>query len=174
MRLLMFVGLLVCFKHCEEYGKTNQVKQKFRQTFCIQLTSVVHFLIFIGLYSSVLIQTAEIPHRIPVTVATLGGSLTLACPVSADDAGLFYWYKLRFGYMVQTIAGGSLYKLSLRGPFKNSRFTVTPGDDLNFLHIKNISKEDEATYFCQSGAAYDMRVNNATVLVVNGKVCLFQ
>lgn len=73
--------------------------------------------------------------------------------------------------MFQTVAGGTFDKISLRGQFVNSRFTVTKVDTLYFLNITNISKEDEATYFCQTGTAYTMNLMNGTLLAVNGKVC---
>ncbi|XP_073343174.1 uncharacterized protein [Pagrus major] len=112
-------------------------------------------------------HTVDIPPQIPPTVAELGANLTLTCPVSGQESGLFYWYKMKFGYMVQTVAAGSLYKISLLGQFNTSRFTLTQADDLYFLKITNVTKEDEATYLCQSGAAYTMRFTQGTVLVVN-------
>ena len=75
--------------------------------------------------------------------------------------------------MVQNVAAGSSYKISLQGQFKNSRFNLTKDDSLHFLHITNVSKEDEATYICQSGAAYVMKFTDGTVLVVNGKYVNF-
>lgn len=127
-------------------------------------------LILFFLFSSA--QTRDILDQIPLTVANVGDNFTMTCPLSGDDAGLFYWYKQKFGYMVQTVAVGTLYTLSLQGLFNNSRFTVAKVDALYFLNITNVCKEDEATYFCQAGAVYEIKFTNATVLVVNGKVCI--
>ncbi|XP_041800318.1 uncharacterized protein LOC121611714 isoform X2 [Chelmon rostratus] len=114
-----------------------------------------------------LIQTTNPPHQIALTVAELGDNSTLTCPVPDDDAGFFYWYKLKFGYMVQTVAGGALSKISLKGQFNNARFTLTKMNDVYVLNIQNVSKGDEATYFCQGGTAYVLEFMNGTVLAVN-------
>ncbi|XP_062282214.1 novel immune-type receptor 13, partial [Scomber scombrus] len=113
-----------------------------------------------------LIQTTEIPQQISLTVAELGDNLTLTCPIFEEEAGLFYWYKQSFGYMFQTIAMGSFGKIPLKTPFNDSRFNVTKGNTHYFLNIRNVSKEDEATYFCQAGSAYVMNFINGTHLAV--------
>ncbi|XP_045885947.1 uncharacterized protein LOC123957297 [Micropterus dolomieu] len=112
-------------------------------------------------------QTRDVPDQIPLTVVKRGDNVTLTCPVIDDKAGLFYWYKLKFGYMVQTVAAGTFKKLKLEGQFDKSRFTVTRGNAQYFLHIKNVTKEDEATYFCQEGSAYKMENINGSLLAVN-------
>ncbi|XP_076595893.1 uncharacterized protein LOC143326230 [Chaetodon auriga] len=114
-----------------------------------------------------LTQSTDVLQQLPLTVAELGDNLTLTCPAPDDKTGFFYWYKLNFGYMVQTVAGGALSKISLQGQFNNTRFTVTNVNTVYTLNIKNVSKEDEATYFCQGGTAYVMKFMNATVLAVN-------
>ncbi|TKS72084.1 Ig kappa chain V-V region HP 91A3 [Collichthys lucidus] len=115
---------------------------------------------------SALPQTKGIPQKIPLIVGKPGDNLTLTCPISGDEAGLFYWYKKMFGYMIETVAVGTLYTLSLQGQFDNPRFNVTKSGGMYFLNIKNVSHEDEGTYFCQSGAAYSMTFTNGTVLTV--------
>ncbi|TKS72096.1 Ig kappa chain V-V region HP 91A3 [Collichthys lucidus] len=117
---------------------------------------------------SALPQTKGIPQKIPLIVGKPGDNLTLTCPISGDEAGLFYWYKKMFGYMIETVAVGTLYTLSLQGQFDNPRFNVTKSGGMYFLNIKNVSHEDEGTYFCQSGAAYSMTFTNGTVLTVKG------
>ncbi|XP_076595890.1 signal-regulatory protein beta-2-like [Chaetodon auriga] len=112
-------------------------------------------------------QTTDISPQMPLTVAELGANVTLTCQISGDDSGLFYWYKMNFGYMVQTVAGGALPKISPQGQFNNARFTVTNVNTVYTLNIKNVSKEDEATYFCQGGTVYVLKFLNATVLAVN-------
>ncbi|XP_039669008.1 uncharacterized protein LOC120566551 [Perca fluviatilis] len=114
-----------------------------------------------------LIQTAEVPHQISLTVIELGDSLSLTCSVSGIEAGLFYWYKLKFGHMVQTVEAGTFDKITLQEPFTNSRFTVTTVNNWHVLNITNVSKEDEATYLCQAGSAYGIQFINGTLLAVN-------
>ncbi|CAK6964725.1 uncharacterized protein LOC128362797 [Scomber scombrus] len=121
---------------------------------------------FILLSTASLIQTAEVPQQISLTVAELGDNLTLTCPIFEEEAGLFYWYELSFGYMFQTIAMGSFGKMTLKTPFNDSRFKITSGNTHYFLSIRNVSKEDEATYFCQAGSAYVMNFINGTHLAV--------
>ncbi|XP_041800619.1 uncharacterized protein LOC121611949 [Chelmon rostratus] len=122
---------------------------------------------FILLSTLCLSQTTNVPHQIALTVAELGDNLTLTCPVPNDNSGFFYWYKLKFGYMVQTVAGGTLPKISLQGQFNNARFTLTKMNDMYVLNILNVSKGDEATYFCQGGTVYVLEFMNGTVLAVN-------
>ncbi|XP_029297571.1 uncharacterized protein LOC115014686 [Cottoperca gobio] len=114
-----------------------------------------------------LIQTAEVPHQISSTVVELGDNLTLSCSFSENEAGLFYWYKIKFGYMVQTVASGTLKSIKLQGQFDNSRFEVTNLNAQYVLNIRNVNKEDEATYFCLAGSAYIMKLINGTLLAVN-------
>ncbi|KAI9541489.1 hypothetical protein NQZ68_028989 [Dissostichus eleginoides] len=122
-------------------------------------------LIFLSALS--LIQTAQDSHQISLTVVELGGNLGLACSTVENEAGLFYWYKLKFGYMVETVAAGTLANITLQGEFKNSRLTVKKLNAQFVLNIRNVTKEDEGTYFCQSGTAYTMELVNSTLLVVN-------
>lgn len=117
-------------------------------------------------------QTGGVPHQIPVTVANLGDNLTLTCPISGDRAGLFYWYKLKFGHMFQVVAKGTHGKLSLQEEFNSPRFTVKKGDAVYFLNITDVHKEDEGTYFCQAGSVYEFKFTNGTVLAVRGKAQL--
>ncbi|XP_059201448.1 signal-regulatory protein beta-2-like [Centropristis striata] len=122
-------------------------------------------LIFLSTMS--LIQASEFPHQLPLTVVELGKTLTLSCSVSGNEAGLFYWYKLQFGYMVQVVAAGSFTKIQLEGQFNNPRFSIQKNNAQYVLNIRNISKEDEATYYCQGGSAYVMKFINGTLLAVN-------
>nr|XP_033949414.1 uncharacterized protein LOC117454334 [Pseudochaenichthys georgianus] len=113
-----------------------------------------------------LIQTAEDSHQISLTVVEVGDDLVLACSTVENEAGLFYWYKLKFGYMVETVAAGTLAEISLPGEFQNSRLTVKKRNAQFVLNFRNVTKEDEATYFCQSGTAYTMELVNSTLLFV--------
>ncbi|XP_039866185.1 uncharacterized protein LOC120720521 isoform X2 [Simochromis diagramma] len=107
----------------------------------------------------------EVPQQISVTVAKLGDNVTLTCVVF--ERGLSYWYKLNYGYMVQTVTTGTNEKISLNGQFNNSRFNATKVGNVLSLTIRNVSKEDEATYFCQTGSSQSMTFKNGTIVAVN-------
>lgn len=125
---------------------------------------------FVYLSFLVLIQTQEVLYPIPVTVAEPGHIVTLTCQIPEGEIMLLYWYRLNFVYMVQIAAAGTFDRISPKGQFDNSEFTVTKVGAHYFLNIRNFSKEDEDTYFCQAGSAYTMKIINGTILVVNGKV----
>lgn len=72
--------------------------------------------------------------------------------------------------MLETVAEGNYDKIELQEQFR-SRFSVTKRNAQQVLDIRNVSKEDEATYFCQAGSAFLMKFFNGTYLAVNGKVC---
>uniref|UniRef100_UPI003AACBEFE uncharacterized protein n=1 Tax=Centroberyx gerrardi TaxID=166262 RepID=UPI003AACBEFE len=114
-----------------------------------------------------LIQTVEVPDLMPLTVVQLGENVTLRCPVSDEDGQFFYWYKQPLGYMVQLVAVHTPGKVAFEGQFKNPRFTGEKRDAEYYLTIRNVSKEDEATYFCQGGTAYRRNNFNGTFLSVN-------
>lgn len=114
-------------------------------------------------------QTAEIPQQIVLTVVEVGGNVTLHCPVLEKDGKFFQWYKQPLGYMVQTIATGSFKLHRLSKYFDNNRFNITECTDRYALTIRNITKEDEATYFCQNGTAYLQSFAAGFYLVVKGK-----
>nr|XP_046261716.1 uncharacterized protein LOC124067952 isoform X2 [Scatophagus argus] len=118
------------------------------------------------IFLSMLSQTIGIPDQIPLTVAEPGENFTLTCPGPEDRTGMFYWFKLKFGYVVQTVASGSFYKVELQGQFNTSRFTVQKRDGVFVLYIKNVSKEDEATYICQAGATYVMKFTHQMFFAV--------
>uniref|UniRef100_A0A3P9PGB1 Ig-like domain-containing protein n=1 Tax=Poecilia reticulata TaxID=8081 RepID=A0A3P9PGB1_POERE len=108
-----------------------------------------------------------VPEKIPLTEAEIGQTVILTCNVPGFDNGLFFWYKINYGHMVQTVAGGRFDKVEPDQHFPNSSFQIKKVEDTHFLTIKNVSKEDEATYFCQAGSAYKMTFVNGTNLVVN-------
>uniref|UniRef100_A0A3P9CML1 Ig-like domain-containing protein n=1 Tax=Maylandia zebra TaxID=106582 RepID=A0A3P9CML1_9CICH len=112
-------------------------------------------------------RPAEIPQQISVTVAKPGDNVTLTCALS--NTKLFYWFKLNFGYMIQTVTTGTYEKISLNGQFNNSRFNATKVGNVLSLTIRNVSKEDEATYFCQTGSSDNFSFINGTIVAVNGK-----
>ncbi|XP_074505727.1 immunoglobulin kappa light chain-like [Sebastes fasciatus] len=125
--------------------------------------------IFICLFSSDLIQTAEVSHQIPTTVVEVGVNVTLHCPVSKKDGHFFYWYKQPLGFMIQTVVTGTFTQPKLDTQFNNQHFKVTAGKNQYNLTITNVSKEDEATYFCHTGTAYSQSFVNGIYLAVNDR-----
>ncbi|XP_061580837.1 uncharacterized protein LOC133446779 [Cololabis saira] len=113
------------------------------------------------------IRTLKVPHQTSLTETKLGDNVTLSCRPSDSERSLFYWYKMNFGHMIQRVLMGSFNKLTLEAQFQNSRYDVKKVGNGYALEIKNVSKDDEATYFCQVGAAYTMEFINVTFLAVN-------
>ncbi|KAF7660986.1 hypothetical protein LDENG_00271140 [Lucifuga dentata] len=114
-----------------------------------------------------LIQSTEVPQLIALTVAKVGDDVTLQCNVSTNEVKFFYWYKQSFGHVVQTVVSATIGKIAPTGQFNNSRFTVTNNAAYYYLTIRNVIKEDEATYFCLAGTAYTMKFTSSTFLAVN-------
>ena len=115
-----------------------------------------------------MIQTAEVPHLIPLILVEPGDNVTFRCPFSDNDK-FFTWYKQPLGHMGQAVASGLVGKITVSEQFRESRFTFTREDAQYSLIIRNVSKEDEATYFCHNGASYSQTFVNGTFLAVNGK-----
>ncbi|XP_019113986.2 uncharacterized protein LOC104934722 [Larimichthys crocea] len=113
-----------------------------------------------------LIQPAEVPHYLSLTVAELGGNVTLQCPVPKEEGKFFHWYKQSVGHMVQRVAAVILGSMTVSEPI-NPRFTIIKAGRQYRLTIRNVSKEDEATYFCQHGVAYSQSFVNGIFLAVN-------
>lgn len=129
------------------------------------------------LSSSALIQAAEVPHLISLTVAEVGDNFTFMCQFPTKK--YIFFYKQSLGHMIQSVAAVVANKIKVSEEFKDSRFTVTEEANQYFLSIRNISKEDEATYYCLSGAKYSEALVNGTFLAVNGKLyfqclCLYE
>ncbi|XP_061895645.1 uncharacterized protein LOC133644907 [Entelurus aequoreus] len=105
---------------------------------------------------------------VPITLSLVevGVNVTLACPRHDDRGDIFYWYKMKFGSMVQTIVEGYFGEMSLRGPFKDGRFVSARTGDMYVLNITNVHKDDEAMYTCQAGTSYNMVFTGGTHLVV--------
>ncbi|XP_034398850.1 uncharacterized protein LOC117737202 [Cyclopterus lumpus] len=114
-----------------------------------------------------LIQTAEVPQQVSLTLVELGGNVTLWCPVFRE--GYFYWYKQTLGHMIQTVARVTFTGQKLSLQLNNTRFKVTGGKTRYSLTIRNITKEDEATYFCFIGTAYGQSFVNVTFLAVKDR-----
>uniref|UniRef100_A0A668RZQ5 Ig-like domain-containing protein n=1 Tax=Oreochromis aureus TaxID=47969 RepID=A0A668RZQ5_OREAU len=120
--------------------------------------------------SLALIQSAEAACQILFKEVEVGGNVTLYCSVTEKEGKFVHWFKQSPGYIIQTVATGSYTKQTLSEEFNNGRFTVSEGQALYFLTIRNVHKEDEATYFCQYGSAYSQTFNTSVYLAVNVSV----
>ncbi|KAF3694134.1 Ig kappa chain V-V region HP R16.7 [Channa argus] len=115
-------------------------------------------------------ETAEDSHLISLTVVGIGDDVTFQCSGSESDSKFFYLNKQPVGHLFQTVVALVLNKVRVSEQFKNSRFTVTQEKTQLFVTIKNVTKEDEATYFCQKGGTFSQMSYNGTFLAVNGSV----
>ncbi|XP_029918558.1 uncharacterized protein LOC115367006 [Myripristis murdjan] len=114
-----------------------------------------------------LVQTLEVPHPMPLVVVRLGHNVTLSCPLPQEEVRFAFWYKQSVGRMVQTVAVQTLDTPTFDEEFNNPRFSIGKSDSEFNLIIRNVIREDEATYFCQGGTAYKMFNLNGTYLRVN-------
>ncbi|XP_077465869.1 uncharacterized protein LOC144082518 [Stigmatopora argus] len=106
------------------------------------------------------------PKAVAMVTAEMGANVTLLCPHGDRMGEIFYWYKMKAGHSIETIAQGYFGDLSLRDGFKDGKFSGGRGGDVYFLNITRVSKEDEATYTCQAGTSYNMRFIDSTHLLV--------
>ncbi|XP_023184677.1 uncharacterized protein LOC111607066 [Xiphophorus maculatus] len=131
------------------------------------VTKIRKLTALILLTAATLSQTDEIPHQISLKLVDVGGTVSLHCPVTKTERKFFFWYRQPLGHMLQTVSTGSLTEQKLSEQFNNSRFNLKAGDSQYSLTIKNVRKEDEATYFCQSGTAYFQSFAAGMYLAVN-------
>ncbi|XP_071314390.1 uncharacterized protein [Trachinotus anak] len=120
--------------------------------------------VLVCLFSSALTQTAEVPHLISLTVVEVDDNVTFQCPVS-DKGGRLHWYKQPLGHMAEKVSDVIVGSITVSEKF--ARFTATKKEAQYLLTIRNVSKEDEATYFCHSGTGYLQTFSNGTFLAVN-------
>ncbi|KAL3973334.1 regulator of G-protein signaling [Sarotherodon galilaeus] len=111
-------------------------------------------------------KTTEVPQLISLTVADLGNNVTFGCEVSEKELKSLHWYKQPLGHLPQSVASVILDKITLTDAFKDSRFTLNK----DIFTIRNVSKEDEATYFCQKGTTYSQMFSSGTFLAVKGNI----
>uniref|UniRef100_A0AAQ4P342 Ig-like domain-containing protein n=1 Tax=Gasterosteus aculeatus aculeatus TaxID=481459 RepID=A0AAQ4P342_GASAC len=109
------------------------------------------------------IEAAEV-QQVSLTEAELGGNVTFQCSVSEEEKNVLYWYKQPLGCTIQTVATITFTKPTLRTQFNKPRFRVTQDS----LTIMNISKEDEATYFCFYGSQFSHSFGDGVFLAVKG------
>ncbi|CAI5652863.1 unnamed protein product [Oreochromis niloticus] len=123
--------------------------------------------VFILFFTPALILTADLLPPISLTAVEPGDNVTLVCNVSEMGIKNFYWHKQPLGHLVQTVAKVIRGQSTISEEFKDSRFTVIKKASQYFLTIRNVSKEDEAAYFCQTGTDYSPMFSGGTFLFVN-------
>uniref|UniRef100_A0A4W6FAF3 Ig-like domain-containing protein n=1 Tax=Lates calcarifer TaxID=8187 RepID=A0A4W6FAF3_LATCA len=124
---------------------------------------------YLGGRTFAMLQPISVSQQISLTVVEPGDNVTLICPVADIGGKFFNLYKQSLGRTMYKVAAGVLGAITVNEQFKDSRFTVTKDEAQYLLTIRNVSKEDEATYFCQNGTAYSQTFGSGTFLAVNGK-----
>ncbi|XP_034064056.1 uncharacterized protein LOC117541084 isoform X2 [Gymnodraco acuticeps] len=114
-----------------------------------------------------LIESAEDPHLISLAVVEVGGHFTYQCPVLEIEGKQLSLYKQSLGQMAQPVFNLILGKLTVTEPFLDTRFTATKNDTHYLFTIRNVRKEDEATYFCLTGWTYSLSFGFGIFLAVN-------
>lgn len=158
---LALVILLSKLCKCTSFACGNHYKYNF----VLNTTTLICIVSLLFLFPPA--QNEDAVQKIPLSVVKPGDNVTLTCQIPYVTG--VYFYKLKFGYLGQAVAVG-YDKVLLQGQFNTSRFTATKEDFLYRFVIRNVSKEDEATYLCQAGSAYKMSFTNGTVLIVDGNV----
>ncbi|XP_070818787.1 cell adhesion molecule CEACAM1-like, partial [Chaetodon trifascialis] len=125
--------------------------------------------VIVCLFSSDLIQSADVPQQTSLAVAELGGNVTLQFQASDDNAEFFHLYKQSLGYLVQSVVAEYYGKRTISEAFRDSRFTVIKKDSQYFFTIRNVSREDEATYLFQNGSVYSQSFSSGVFLAVNDR-----
>ncbi|XP_054648249.1 uncharacterized protein LOC129190000 [Dunckerocampus dactyliophorus] len=118
------------------------------------------------LLSTLALVEAYVLQPMSFAMVEVGVNVTLECPHFDHMRDIFYWYKMKFGSTIQTIAEGYFGEISLQSPFKYGRFASVSTGGMYILNITNVRKDDEAMYTCQAGTSYNMRFIGGTHLVV--------
>uniref|UniRef100_A0A8C5AY40 Uncharacterized LOC115552295 n=1 Tax=Gadus morhua TaxID=8049 RepID=A0A8C5AY40_GADMO len=105
-------------------------------------------LILFVLFYSGLIQAKESPPLVFVESAGLGDTVTLHCECGDTDSNYLYWYKQSPGCLPEMVASKLFESITLKPQIN---LTLTEGEVVCVFHliIQNVTKGDEANYFCQ-------------------------
>nr|XP_057933421.1 uncharacterized protein LOC131132125 [Doryrhamphus excisus] len=137
---------------------------EFRYLYFVFSTLSMYKLFFL-IFFTALVQAYDL-KPMSFVVVEVGVNVTLVCPHLHHMRDIFYWYKMKFGSMIQTVAAGYFGEVLLQSPFKYERFASALTGDRYILNITDVRKDDEAMYTCQAGTSYNMRFISGTHLVV--------
>uniref|UniRef100_A0A8C5CDG7 Uncharacterized LOC115552295 n=1 Tax=Gadus morhua TaxID=8049 RepID=A0A8C5CDG7_GADMO len=107
------------------------------------------FFAMIFLSTARLIQAQESPTLVFVESAGLGDTVTLHCESGNTVSSYLYWYKQSPGFFPEMVAL-KMFESITSEPHIN--LTLTEGEEgvcVFHLTIQNVTKGDEANYFCQ-------------------------
>uniref|UniRef100_A0A8C6UL21 Ig-like domain-containing protein n=1 Tax=Neogobius melanostomus TaxID=47308 RepID=A0A8C6UL21_9GOBI len=109
---------------------------------------------WIVLFLKKIIITFNLQDQIPVTVVQPGSNVTIKCSDSYDIKRIrINWYRQTPGHTMQFIA--EVYRKEvLSDSLKDKRFSLKILDNLHVMNIRNVTKEDEAIYYCQRRSEY--------------------
>ncbi|CAL8307611.1 unnamed protein product [Arctogadus glacialis] len=129
----------------------------------LQRRNVTMYFAMIILSTARLIQAKESPPLVFVVSAGLGDTVTLHCESENEVCSILYWYKQSPGCFPEMVAS-KLYESITLKPHIN--LTLTKGEGVCVFHliIPNVTKGDEANYFCQQYSR--LKWNNFTFLAV--------
>ncbi|XP_030224095.1 uncharacterized protein LOC115552295 isoform X1 [Gadus morhua] len=122
------------------------------------------FFAMIILSTARLIQAQESPTLVFVESAGLGDTVTLHCESGNTVSSYLYWYKQSPGFFPEMVALKMFESITSK-PLIN--LTLTEGEEgvcVFHLTIQNVTKGDEANYFCQTYSRD--KWNNVTFLSV--------
>ena len=87
------------------------------------------------------------------------------------DSDYLYWYRQSPGSFPEMVASNLFQTITLKQPHFTLTLTEGVGSVIFNLLIRNVTKGDEANYFCQQYSRDEW--NNFTFLSVKGKINLF-
>uniref|UniRef100_A0A8C6UND2 Ig-like domain-containing protein n=1 Tax=Neogobius melanostomus TaxID=47308 RepID=A0A8C6UND2_9GOBI len=111
------------------------------------------------------ISAQSIEDQIPVTAVQPGDDFMIKCSGSYEMNDRIHWFRQTPGHTIKFIAE-VYYK---EDSFKDNHFSFTIKDNLRVMNIRNVTKEDEAIYYCQIKDGYVQDLIGSTFLIVNGK-----
>uniref|UniRef100_A0A3B3XJU0 Ig-like domain-containing protein n=1 Tax=Poecilia mexicana TaxID=48701 RepID=A0A3B3XJU0_9TELE len=121
-----------------------------------------------SLVSLVVFQTIRVSRQIAQIGASLGDTVTLTCNFTGHKNVSIYWYKVNYGDIIQRVASTGLHRVTLEGEFHSPRHSIIRTGHVYYLTIRNVRKEDEASYMCEAITANKPPFINVTHLAVTG------
>uniref|UniRef100_A0A8C5FSZ6 Uncharacterized LOC115552295 n=2 Tax=Gadus morhua TaxID=8049 RepID=A0A8C5FSZ6_GADMO len=114
----------------------------------LQRQNVTMYFAMITLSTALLIQAQESPRLVSMESAGLGDTVTLHCEAQQMDCSNLYWYKQCLGCYPEMVAS-KVFQVATMKPHINLTLTEVEGACVFNLIIQNVTKGDEANYFCQ-------------------------